>query len=118
MNQSTASSDDFESISDSDWLYSYTAATPAEIPTLPIDATISISTDGSNASVAWNGNVVLQESLDLTNWNDTNAISSPHTDALSDKKFYRLIATIPDGASSSEAQVFPLMSKAELLIIK
>ena len=99
-------STDFESTDNSSWPYAYTAATPSSAGTLPEDASISISTDGSNANVLWEGTVILQESLDLANWSDTGATSSPHTESLSDSKFFRLIATAPEGPSSTDEQTF------------
>ena len=99
-------SPDFESTGNISWPYAFTAATPSSGGALPEDASISISLDGSNASVVWEGTVVLQESIDLSNWTDTGATSSPHTESLTDSKFFRLIASAPEGPSSADEQTF------------
>ena len=56
--------------------------------------------------VLFGKNSILQESLDLANWTDTGATSSPHTELLTDSKFFRLIASAPEGPSSADEQTF------------
>ena len=60
--------------------------TPAEAPSL------SISTDGSNVTVTWEGGegFNLHSSSDLSTWSDTTVNSSPHTESVDGAKFFKL----------------------------
>ena len=87
--------------------YAYAATVPTSA-SLPQNASISISAVGNNANIVWTGNVTLEESIDLSSWTNSGAVSSPHSEALISNKYFRITAAVPEGESSANAQTFNL----------
>ncbi|MGB0273461.1 MAG: InlB B-repeat-containing protein [Opitutales bacterium] len=61
------------------------AAAPTELPTL------SISSDGTNVTLTWEGTATLKRADSLSGgFSEVTGATSPHTEAVSGEKFYRL----------------------------
>jgi hypothetical protein len=67
-----------------------TVAEPS-LPDIPSDVELTISADGQNITIAWEGGGTLQESTDLETWTNVAGATSPHTvTANQTARFYRV----------------------------